>query len=117
MWNIYQNADYPNPQTNLTSFVCGAGQDCTIDGGLASTIAQFKTPILRDLVDSAPYFHNGSRAQFGDVIDFYIKSSALAKAGQLRNAPPQFANMSLSSDDVQALVAFLMSITEDYDDA
>ena len=117
LWNIYQNADYPNPQANLKEFVCGAGQDCTVDMGLASTIAQFKTPMLRDLVDSAPYFHNGSAANFDDVINFYIKSSALAKAGQLRNAPPQFANMSLSSDDVQALVAFLTSITEDYDDA
>ena len=117
LWNIYQNTDYPNPQANLKLFVCGAGQDCTVDMGLASTIAQFKTPMLRDLVDSAPYFHNGSAANFDDVINFYIKSSALAKAGQLRNAPPQFANMSLSSDDVQALVAFLTSITEDYDDA
>ncbi len=117
LWNIYQNADYPNPQANLKSFVCGAGQDCTIDQGLASTIAQFKTPILRDLVDSAPYFHNGSAAKFEDVIAFYIRSSALANAGQLRNAPPQFAGMSLSAEDTQALVAFLMSITEDYDDA
>jgi len=50
-------------------------------------------------------------------VAFYIRSSALAKAGQLRNAPPQFANMSLSAEDTQALVAFLMSITEDYDDS
>ena len=73
--------------------------------------------MLRDLVDSAPYFHNGSRATFNDVVEFYINSSALAKSGALRNAPPQFANMSLSEDDVQNLVAFLMSLTEDYDDA
>jgi len=117
MWNIYLNTDYPNPQANLSSFVCAAGKDCSVDKGLASTIAQFKTPMLRDLVDSAPYFHNGSRATFNDVVEFYIKSSALAKAGGLRNAPPEFANMSLSEADVQALVAFLTSITEDYDDA
>ncbi len=117
LWNIYQNGDYPNPQANLKAFVCGAGQDCTVDMGLASTIAQFKTPMLRDLVDSAPYFHNGSAATFNDVVAFYVRSSALAKEGGLRNAPPQFANMSLSSADTQALVAFLMSITEDYDDS
>jgi len=117
MWNIYLNTDYPNPQANLSAFVCAAGKDCSVDKGLDSTIAQFKTPMLRDLVDSAPYFHNGSRATFNDVVAFYIKSSALAKAGDLRNAPPEFANMSLSEADVQALVAFLMSITEDYDDA
>jgi cytochrome c peroxidase len=117
LWNIYQNPDYPNPQANIASVVCAAGNDCSVDNGLANTIAQFKTPMLRDLVDSAPYFHNGSRANFNDVVEFYINSSALAKSGALRNAPPQFANMSLSEDDVQNLVAFLMSITEDYDDA
>ncbi len=117
LWNIYLNPDYPNPQANLASFVCAAGKDCSVDQGLASTIAQFKTPMLRDLVDSDPYFHNGSRVTFNDVIQFYIQSSALAQAGQLRNAPPQFANMSLSQDDIQALSAFLVSLTEDYDDS
>lgn len=117
VWNIYLNADYPNPQANLAGFVCAAGKDCSVDQGLASTIALFKTPDLRDLVDSAPYFHNGSRAQLGDVIAFYIKSSALAKAGKLRNAPAEFSAMSLSADDVDALTAFLLSLTEDYDDA
>ena len=117
MWNIYSNADYPNPQANLAGFVCAAGKDCSVDQGLASTIAQFKTPMLRDLVDSAPYFHNGSRATFNDVVEFYIKSSGLAKSGQLRNAPPEFGNMSLSEEDVTSLVAFLTSLTEDYDDS
>lgn len=117
MWNIYLNADYPNPQKNLSAFVCDIGKDCSVDKGLGSTIALFKTPDLRDLVDSAPYFHNGSRAQIPDVISFYIKSSALAKAGRLRNAPAEFSQMSLSAEDVDALTAFLLSLTEDYDDA
>ncbi len=117
MWNIYANPDFPNPQSNLASFVCAAGKDCSVDQGLASTIAQFKTPILRDLVDSAPYLHNGSRARIQDVIALYIKNSALAKAGQLRNAPPEFAGMSLSEADIDSLTAFLISLTEDYDDA
>ncbi len=29
---------------------------------------------------------------------------------------PEFANMSISQEDVAALVAFLQSLTEDYDD-
>ena len=117
LWNIYLNADYANPQANLASFVCAAGKDCSVDQGLAGTIAQFKTPDLRDLVDSAPYFHNGSRARIEDVLAFYIGSSALAKAGKLRNAPAEFSQMSLSEEDVSALTAFLLSLTEDYDDA
>ena len=117
LWNVYLNPDIPNPQTNLATFVCAKTKDCSVDQGLASTIAQFKTPILRDLEDSAPYFHNGSRLKLNDVIEFYISSSRLAHNGLLRNAPAEFANMSLSQDDVAALVAFLQSLTEDYDDS
>ncbi len=117
LWNIYLNPDDPNPQANLKSFVCALGKDCSVDQGLASAIAQFKTPVLRDLEDSAPYFHNGSAATFTDVVDHYIVASLLARQGLLRNPPPEFANMSISQDDAAALVAFLQSLTEDYDDA
>ena len=117
MWNIYANAAYPAPQANLQSVVCAAGRDCSMDRGLGSTIATFKTPMLRDLADSGPYLHNGSRNTLAEVVEFYIASSALARAGQLRNAPPEFAQMSINGDDVQALVAFLVSLTEDYDDS
>lgn len=116
MWNIYLNPDDPNPQTNLKGLVCNTGQGCAVDQGLASTIAQFKTPVLRDLEDSAPYFHNGSALTFNDVITHYIQMSQLAKSGAMRNAPPEFANMSITQDDMAALVAFLQSLTEDYDD-
>lgn len=117
LWNIYQNPDNPLPQANIKSVICTNGVDCSSDGGLALTIARFKTPTLRDLDDSAPYFHNGSRATFEAVIAFYIKSSNLAHLGILRNAPPEFANMHLTQDDIAALAAFLQSLTEDYDDA
>lgn len=117
MWNIYLNPDYPNPQTNLKAFVCAKGKDCSVDQGLASTISLFKTPMLRDMEDSAPYFHNGSRKTLLDVVAFYVKMSALAKTGQMRNAPVEFQNMSISSNDITALGAFLVSLTEDYDDA
>jgi cytochrome c peroxidase len=117
MWNVYMNPDIPNPQANLTSVVCAISTNCTVDQGLATTIAQFKTPSLRDGEDSQPYFHNGSKQKFTDVVEFYIKSSQLARAGKLRNAPLEFKGMSLSEDDVTALVAFLRALTEDYDDA
>lgn len=73
--------------------------------------------MLRDLEDSAPYFHNGSAVTFNDVTQHYIAMSALAGAGQMRNPPPEFSGMSISQDNVAALVAFLESLTEDYDDS
>ncbi len=117
IWNVYLNPDMPNPQTDLKSVVCAAGMDCTVDQGLGNTIAQFKTPTLRDLADSQPYLHNGSKLTLDDVVAFYIQTSQLARQGQLRNAPPEFQGMSLNQSDVAALVAFLNSLTEDYDDS
>jgi cytochrome c peroxidase len=117
LWNAYLNGDMPNPQANLSGIVCAVAANCAVDQGLATTIAQFKTPMLRDLEDSAPYFHNGSKAKFDDVVNFYINSSRLARQGLLRNAAAEFAGMSLSASDLNALVAFLKSLTEDYDDA
>lgn len=116
LWNVYLNPDMPNPQGTLRTVVCAIAQDCSTDQGLGSTIAQFRTSTLRDLEDSAPYFHNGSALLFSDVVEFYINSSALARQGVLRNAPAEFQNMSLSQSDVAALSAFLASLTEDYDD-
>ena len=113
---------FPFPE-NIAGFVCAAGTagaaktDCSVDQGLASTIAQFKTPLLRDVVDSATYFHNGSRNRLEVVIALYIRNSALARTGNLRNAPAEFSQMSLSTDDISSLTAFLLSLTEDYDDA
>ncbi len=117
LWNVYLNPDMPKPQANITGVICGGGGDCSVDQGLGNAIARFKTPTLRDLEDSAPYFHNGSKPRFNDVVEFYINSSQLARQGLLRNAPIEFRNMSLSEEDVAALVAFLQSLTEDYDDA
>jgi hypothetical protein len=117
LWNVFLNPDMPNPQANLNSVVCATSTNCLVDHGLATTIAQFKTPTLRDLEDSEPYFHNGSKANFDAVVNFYINSSQLARQGKLRNGAVEFAGMSISPQDLDALVAFLKSLTEDYDDA
>lgn len=117
LWNVYLNPDMPAPQSDLNSVVCAAGKDCSVDQGLANTIAQFKTPSLRDLADSNPYFHNGGKLTLTDVVKFYVSTSQLARQGVLRNPPIEFSSVSISNEDVPALVAFLMSLTEDYDDA
>jgi cytochrome c peroxidase len=39
--------------------------------GQYADIGKFKGPILRGLAARAPYFHNGSAADLGEVIDFY----------------------------------------------
>jgi cytochrome c peroxidase len=83
---------------------------------LGRTIARFKTLTLRELEDSNPYFHNGSTLRLGDVIQFYVTSSQLARENLLRNPPQEFRNMSINQEDIDALRAFLRALTEDYDD-
>ena len=39
--------------------------------GQCADIGKVKGPILRCLAARAPYFHNGSAATLGDVVEFY----------------------------------------------
>ncbi|MBP1474194.1 hypothetical protein J7I44_07780 [Frateuria sp. MAH-13] len=64
------------PLYTLTNLATGKRVQTT-DPGLAmitgkwSDIGKFKGPILRGLAARAPYFHNGSAATLGDVVNFY----------------------------------------------
>ena len=48
-------------------------------------------------------------------MQFYVDVSARARAGQLRNAAPELADMQLGPDDVAPLAAFLRALNEDYE--
>ena len=50
--------------------------------GKFADIGKFKGPVLRGLAARAPYFHNGSAATLGDVIDFYNDRFATGITGQ-----------------------------------
>jgi cytochrome c peroxidase len=45
--------------------------------GKCADIGKFKGPILRALAARAPYFHNGSAATAGEVVEFYDRRFAL----------------------------------------
>src|SRR5678815_4877223 len=83
---------------------------------LPHMIARFKTPDLRDLISSDPYFHTGRFNTLPQAIGFYQNVSALARAGLLRNGDPKLQGISLDGSAVAPLVAFLRSLSEDYVD-
>jgi hypothetical protein len=83
---------------------------------LPRTIALFKTPNLRDLASSDPYFHTGRFNTLQDVITFYRTFSPLARAGLLRNAAPELSQIFLDGPSISPLLAFLRSLNEDYQD-
>ena len=73
---------------------------------VASMKGAFKTPTLRDIERTAPYYHDGSAATLRDVVDHY------ARGGDDRsNVSPDVRKLDLSEQDKQDLVAFMRSLT------
>ncbi len=118
VWNIFANPDLPNPQTALTKILCEPIghiiQPCTHERILPLTVAHFKTPSIRDLGHSEPYFHSGNIGTIEDVLRFYITTSELARAGRVRNTCPELFGIKIDTTDVEPLAAFLKSLNEDY---
>ena len=72
----------------------------------ATMQSAFKTPSLRNVALSAPYFHDGSAATLADVIAFYNRG------GDSSVPTPHISELDLSAEDQQALVAFLEALTD-----
>ncbi|MBL8151520.1 MAG: hypothetical protein JNN15_16465 [Blastocatellia bacterium] len=114
LWNVFANPDIPSPQKMLRKFLCDR-PPCSKGSMLPKTIARFKTPGLRDLGHSAPYFHTGRKETLEDIVKFYARFGDLARKNMVRNAAPELGAIALSPDDVSPLVAFLRALNEDYE--
>jgi len=66
----------------------------------------FRTPSLRNVALTAPYFHDGSRATLQDVIGFYIRGG-----NPVRHRDKEIQSIWLSGQDRADLQAFLESLT------
>ena len=66
----------------------------------------FKTPQLRGIALTAPYFHDGSAKTLKDVIALYDKGGIATS-----NLDPNMKPLKLSEQDKEDLVAFLNSLT------
>jgi hypothetical protein len=112
LWNIFANPDHLRSQSALLRSLKQRGSKSS---QLALTIGRFKTPGLRDLADSAPYLHNGSKDTLEDVLEFYRLFSDKARAGTVRNAAPESSGIALQLHDLPPLAAFIRSLNEDYE--
>jgi cytochrome c peroxidase len=70
-------------------------------------IASFKTPNLRNVMVTAPYFHDGSQDTLWDVIDHYNKGDGLKNPYLDEDIQP----LALTEAEIDDLVAFLASLT------
>jgi cytochrome c peroxidase len=70
-------------------------------------IASFKTPDIRNVLVTGPYFHDGSQETLWDVIDHYNKGDGLQNSYLDEDIQP----LALTETDIDDVVAFLASLT------
>lgn len=70
-------------------------------------IASFKTPSLRNVLITAPYFHDGSHATLWDVVDHYNHGDGLKDPWLDRDMQPR----ALSESEIDDIVDFLATLT------
>lgn len=69
--------------------------------------AAFKTPSLRNVMVTAPYFHDGSQQTLWDVVDHYNKGDGLRNPWLDTDMQP----LALTEPEIDDLVAFMASLT------
>lgn len=72
-----------------------------------SDIASFKTPNLRNVLVTGPYFHDGSAETLWDVVDHYNKGAGLADPWLDADIQP----LALTEPEIDDVVAFLAALT------
>ena len=70
-------------------------------------IASFKTPNIRNVLVTGPYFHDGSQETLWDVVDHYNKGAGLQDPYLDQDIQP----LALTESDIDDLVAFMAALT------
>jgi cytochrome c peroxidase len=82
-----------------------ANERITADGA-------FKTPGLRNIELTGPYFHNGGTLTLRDVVDFYNRGGDF-RENNIDNLDIGIRNLNLTEEQKTSLVAFMQSLTDD----
>ncbi len=75
----------------------------------------FRTPSLRQLAFTAPYFHGGQENNLNDAIDFYDNNNNSNNPNVANNQlDPDFRNLpNLNNNEINAIEAFLEALNDD----
>jgi len=71
----------------------------------------FKTPSIRNVELTAPFFHNGGQLTLSDVISFYNRGGDFSQENQ-NDLDPDIEPLGLTTQEQQALVAFMLTTTD-----
>ncbi|MEQ8763736.1 MAG: cytochrome c peroxidase [Planctomycetota bacterium] len=77
-----------------------------------AVMGAFKTPGLRNVDLTGPYFHNGGQATLRQVVEFYNRGGDFHDEN-IDDLDPDIRNLGLSEDEIDDLVAFLCALTDE----
>lgn len=120
LWNYFANSDYLASQADRRTILQHSLPELNLQDKsdaelLPLTMGMMKTPTLRNLGHSAPYFSTGHISTLRLVTNFYFAMSNLSRRGELRNADPKLSKVFLRRQDLPFLERFLRALNEDYD--
>jgi len=110
---LAQRAERELAQGNLPAVDTAAiASDLSVLGRFLVTrkqedIASFKTPGLRNVLVTGPYFHDGSMDTLWDVMDHYNKGDGVTNPWLDKDMQP----LALTEPEIDDIVAFLASLT------
>lgn len=96
---------FPSLLNATPNIPVGADERITADGA-------FKTPGLRNIELTAPYFHNGGQLTLRQVVDFYNRGGDF-RENNIDNVDIGIQNLNLSEEEKTSLVLFMESLTDD----
>ncbi len=73
----------------------------------------FRTPTVRNVGRTAPYFHHGRYATLEQVIDFYALGGGRGLGLDVPNQDPEVRPLHLSAEDKRVLLVFLRDALDD----
>jgi cytochrome c peroxidase len=91
---------------------CDSGTSIVPEFQRAAVDGSFKTPGLRNVELTGPYFHNGGMATLKQVVEFYDRGGNFCDLN-LDDLSPDIHPLGLTEAEKEELVAFLVSLTDD----
>ena len=76
----------------------------------------FKTPTIRNVSATTPYMHNGIYNTLEQVVEFYNLGGGSGLGFDLEHQTLPFDELNLTTEEQNALVAFMKTLTETIND-
>lgn len=121
---VFNGTVPPNYTDTELEFIGVPGTTDTINAQLSPDLGRFelfktperkhffKTPTVRNAGVTAPYMHNGVYANLQEVMNFYNIGGAAGLGIENDYQTLPFDNLSLTTEEVKALIAFTKTLTD-----